>query len=615
MTYARIPESVIAAVLRSHDIVETVGKYVHLTKHGKYMKGLCPFHSEKTPSFTVTPEKQIFHCYGCGKGGDVIRFVAEIEGYSFPEAVKTMAEQAGIPVSWSAPSAGPSPVDSARDKLREAHELAAKFYHYLLLNTAQGREAMAYLRSRGIGEKLIDRFVIGYAPKGWDTLAKFLESRKFDLGLMEKGGLLAAKQDGSGFVDRFRGRIMFPIWSRDGKVIAFGGRILGDGQPKYLNSPETPLFAKSRLLYNFHQARPAIRKSGTVVLFEGYMDVIKAWSAGVANGVATMGTALTPEHAAALRPHADEAIICYDGDAAGQNAVLKTVPLLERAGLRVSVAMLPGGLDPDEFIDKYGPEAFVRETLEHPVSVTKFKLIYLRKNHILLEEEGRKNYVLEAVRTVAELDSMTEREVYLKELSREFDISLDALKQDCNRFRMQLQKKRPAGDNPDNSWNNGRNDRTRPAAAPTLMPAYHQAERRLLYVMMHDASVAQTVHDRVGDGFIAEEHAALAAYIYAYYAQDNEPDVSRFIATLQDDRLQRAASSILMMDGDFPFDEQLLEDYVKEILKVPKLREIERKKEEMVRAERAGDVMLAAQIASEIIALERQLKDRQDDRF
>ncbi|GIQ65354.1 hypothetical protein PACILC2_39220 [Paenibacillus cisolokensis] len=379
MTYARIPESVIAAVLRSHDIVETVGKYVHLTKHGKYMKGLCPFHSEKTPSFTVTPEKQIFHCYGCGKGGDVIRFVAEIEGYSFPEAVKTMAEQAGIPVSWSAPSAGPSPVDSARDKLREAHELAAKFYHYLLLNTAQGREAMAYLRSRGIGEKLIDRFVIGYAPKGWDTLAKFLESRKFDLGLMEKGGLLAAKQDGSGFVDRFRGRIMFPIWSRDGKVIAFGGRILGDGQPKYLNSPETPLFAKSRLLYNFHQARPAIRKSGTVVLFEGYMDVIKAWSAGVANGVATMGTALTPEHAAALRPHADEAIICYDGDAAGQNAVLKTVPLLERAGLRVSVAMLPGGLDPDEFIDKYGPEAFVRETLEHPVSVTKFKLIYLRK--------------------------------------------------------------------------------------------------------------------------------------------------------------------------------------------------------------------------------------------
>ncbi|ALS27312.1 DNA primase [Paenibacillus cisolokensis] len=615
MTYARIPESVIAAVLRSHDIVETVGKYVHLTKHGKYMKGLCPFHSEKTPSFTVTPEKQIFHCYGCGKGGDVIRFVAEIEGYSFPEAVKTMAEQAGIPVSWSAPSAGPSPVDSARDKLREAHELAAKFYHYLLLNTAQGREAMAYLRSRGIGEKLIDRFVIGYAPKGWDTLAKFLESRKFDLGLMEKGGLLAAKQDGSGFVDRFRGRIMFPIWSRDGKVIAFGGRILGDGQPKYLNSPETPLFAKSRLLYNFHQARPAIRKSGTVVLFEGYMDVIKAWSAGVANGVATMGTALTPEHAAALRPHADEAIICYDGDAAGQNAVLKTVPLLERAGLRVSVAMLPGGLDPDEFIDKYGPEAFVRETLEHPVSVTKFKLIYLRKNHILLEEEGRKNYVLEAVRTVAELDSMTEREVYLKELSREFDISLDALKQDCNRFRMQLQKKRPAGDNPDNSWNNGRNDRTRPAAAPTLMPAYHQAERRLLYVMMHDASVAQTVHDRVGDGFNAEEHAALAAYIYAYYAQDNEPDVSRFIATLQDDRLQRAASSILMMDGDFPFDEQLLEDYVKEILKVPKLREIERKKEEMVRAERAGDVMLAAQIASEIIALERQLKDRQDDRF
>ncbi|TCN01587.1 DNA primase [Paenibacillus sp. BK033] len=609
MTYGKIPDDVIEAVRRHHDIVDTVSKYVHLSKNGKYMKGLCPFHSEKTPSFTVTPELQIFHCYGCGKTGNVIRFVEEIESYTFPEAVRVLAEEAGIPVTWANPDGSkPTAADTERSAVLEAHELTAKFYHYLLNNTQYGTEAKEYLRGRGFGDKLINQFMIGYAPEQWDTLSRFLTARNFDPALMEKGGLLSAKSDGSGYVDRFRGRIMFPIWDRDGKVTAFAGRIIGDGQPKYLNSPETMLFTKSRTIYNLHHARPAIRKSKQVVLFEGYMDVIKSWSAGVKNGIATMGTALTEEHCSILARQAEEIVVCYDGDDAGQAAAMKSIPMLEGAGLRVMVAMLPKGKDPDEYITEYGPDDYLREVIDQPVTTTKFKLIYSRKNHILLKEEGRKNYLLEAAGIVAELDSAIEREVYLQELSREFNFPLEVLKQDCHIKHQELQKKKPGRDNNDNSWNNGRNENRRRSGPPVLMPAYTYVERRLLHVMMRDRDVAQTVHEKLGDAFNIEDHAALAAYLYAFYAQGYDPDAGRFIASLQDERLERTAAAILMMDGDFPFDDAILEADIQDIIKVPRFREIDRKKEEMMQAERAGDHLLAAQMLSEIITLERQLK-------
>ncbi|MFF2481997.1 DNA primase [Paenibacillus sp. NPDC058071] len=615
-TNGKIPEDVIDAVRRRHDIVDTVGKYVHLSKQGKYMKGLCPFHSEKTPSFTVTPELQIFHCYGCGKTGNVIRFMEEIEGYSFPEAVRVMAEEAGIPITWM-PEGGvrTSAADKERSLLVEAHELSAKFYHYLLNNTQHGKAAKDYLKSRGLGDKLIDQYMIGFAPEQWDTLSRFLENRKFDPALMEKGGLLSAKSDGSGYVDRFRSRIIFPIWDKDGKVIAFAGRIIGDGQPKYLNSPETMLFTKSRTLYNLHQARPAIRKRKQAVLFEGYMDVIKSWSAGVKNGLATMGTALTDDHCKLLARQVEEIIVCYDGDDAGQAAAMKAIPMLEGAGIRTMVSILPKGKDPDEYIAEYGPEAFLREAIDEPVSVTKFKLIYSRKNHILLKEEGRKNYLLQAAGIVAELDSAIEREIHLQELSREFEVPLEALKQDVLNKRQELQKNNPRRDNNDISWNNGRNENRRRSGPPALLPAYMKAERRLLHVMIRDREVAQTVHERLGEAFNSEDHAALAAYLYAYYAQGYDPDAGRFISTLQDERLERATASILMMDGDFPFNPEILDADIEDIVKVPRFKEIDRKKEEMVQAERAGDHLLAAQMLSEIITLERQLKGRHDDRF
>lgn len=613
MVYEKIDNRVIETILRSHDIVDTVGKYVQLTKHGKYMKGLCPFHSEKTPSFTVTPEKQIFYCYGCGKGGNSIKFIEEIEELSFPEAIRQMAQEAGIVVQWNQSNANSSAEDVERAKLLEAHELTAKLYHYVLMNTPQGQQPLAYLRSRGLTEKLIDQFMIGYAPAEWDTLSKWLEKRGYDLAMMERGGLLAARQDASGYFDRFRDRIMFPIHNRDGKTIAFAARALGDATPKYLNSPETKLFSKSRQLYHFDEAKTDIRKQRKVILFEGYMDVIKAWHAGVHNGVASMGTALTAEHVTLLQRNCDEAIICYDGDRAGIAAAFKAIPLLEQQKMRVKVAMIPGGQDPDEYIERHGVEMFRREVIDQAVSAVKYKLLMTKRNYQLQDNDGLSAYLNEASRIIADLPSPVERDLYMKELAREFDISLEAFKQDVHTYREKTFKLQAKRDNTDIWWNNGRQENRQSnleRLATRLLPAYQVAERRLLARMIQDAEFTTLIQQKLGDQFFEEDHAAIAAYLYAYYAQGHGPDAGRFIASLNDERLERTAALIVTDDDQAPLDDQALEDCVKQIMKMPLNVEIEKLREQFIRAERAGDVMLAAKIGKEMSALERQIKQR-----
>ncbi|MFD1772920.1 DNA primase [Paenibacillus rhizophilus] len=602
--HGNIPEEVIESVLSRHDIVDTVGKVVHLTKRGKYLWGLCPFHSESTPSFTVTPDRGVFHCFGCGMGGNAIKFRMEIEGLSFPEAVKIMAEESDIPVPE-----GAGGIQSAHnpeiDRLLQAYEWSAKFYHYLLKNTEHGKAAMDYLRSRKFSDKMIDQFQIGFAPDRWDTLLQFLERRNFDLAEMERGGLLSARSEGKGYIDRFRGRIIFPIANRAGKVVAFAGRILGEGQPKYINSPESKLFNKSRILYNLHQSKASIRKTRQIVLFEGYGDVISAWESGVHNGVATMGTSLTENHASMIKALADEVVIAYDGDRAGQAAAMKTLSMLEAVDLRVKVAVLPGGMDPDEFVSEYGGERFREQIIESAVSTVKFKLIYLKKNHILLEEDGKIAYVKEALQVIASLHSSTEREVYLKEIASELELSYDSLKQDCNLLRASMQKNIPEGDNNDKRWNNGRHKKGR-IQARALLPAYHSAERSLLSLMFQDGDAATYVNEHLGEDFNIDDHAAIAAYLYAYYAQGKQPDISRFLSSLQDDRLEKVAASISMMESPPDWSPQVLDDYIREVRKYPVQRMMDKKREEMIEAEKAGDFLRAAQIASEIIALDRQ---------
>lgn len=607
MYRGRIPDEVIASVLKHHDIADVVGKYVHLTKQGRNLIGLCPFHSEKSPSFTVSPEKQLYNCFGCGAGGTTIRFVMDMEGYTFPEAVRALAEEAQLPYEWEEATAEQSAEQGRRAAMVAGHELAAKIYHYVLMNTAEGHKALAYLRSRGFTDKLIDEFQIGYAPPTWDMLVRYLAKNEFDPALMEEAGLIAAK-DGGGHVDRFRDRVMFPIHDQSGKPIAFSGRTLGEGGPKYLNSPETPLFNKSRTLFNLHRAKGEIRKLNRLVLLEGFVDVIRAWQAEAHHTVAAMGTALTELHAKQLRRLAEQVVLCYDGDSAGQNAAYKSIALLEKEGCEVYVAMLPDKLDPDEYIVQHGSEAFHRNIVQAAVPAATYRLIHLRRTMPAGGDEGRLKFIEAALKVVAELQTPTEREHYLKQLSEQYGYSMEALREQLHQARRQLQKMSSQRDNNSAPWNNVMQDESVKKSEVPLLPAYHNAERKLLSAMLNDRDIAMYVAEKLGSQFNVEAHAAIAAYIYAYYSKENEPNTSKFIALLEDDQLAATANALVFADSGQSVNAQVIDDYIKEIMKLPRQQAIKKKREEQNQAVRSGDMQRAVQLGMEIISLEKELK-------
>ena len=423
-----ISEEILEAIRNHYDIVDVIGQHVALRKSGRNYTGLCPFHSEKTPSFSVSQDKQFYHCFGCGVGGDVIKFVMDFESLDFKEAVLQLANGAGLNV----PTDNQLPLDPnerLKNSILQAYELTNKLYQYLLLETEQGKEALNYLQKRGFSRALIETFNIGFSPKGWDNLKSFLVKRGFSLELLEQAGLIGKSDEGRTF-DSFRNRIMFPIADAQGRVVAFGGRVLDDSLPKYLNSPESLIFNKSRTLYNLHLAKKEIRKKRQAILFEGYVDTISVWRAGVHNGIATLGTSLTEEQAKLLRRYTEEVSICYDADLAGQKATYKAIQTLQQAGCKVKVLQLPPGQDPDDFISERGVEAFTKEVLPSYITATAFKLQFLRKDFSLNDESERIKYITKALEIIADLDQAIERETYLKGLAEEFQLSLQSLKND-----------------------------------------------------------------------------------------------------------------------------------------------------------------------------------------
>ncbi len=340
------------------DIVKIVSDYVKLRKGGVNLKGLCPFHQEKTPSFAVHPTKQIFHCFGCGVGGDVFKFVMLIENLTFPEALRRVAEKVGITLRETA---GDETFDAqARDRatLYKIHELATKFFAAQLGATVEGRAARAYLADRGLSDEVISRFRLGYAPSDGQALTRRLSEAGFQLELLEKSGLVLRAAEGNRHFDRFRRRIIFPIANESGKLVAFGGRALGDDQPKYLNSPETPIYTKSRVLYHLDRAGSAIRQVDCAILVEGYMDCIGVASAGTENVVASCGTSLTESQIRLLGRYSRRVVVNYDSDSAGVRATERSLSLLLEQGFEVKVLALPGGLDPDSFIRRQGSATY-----------------------------------------------------------------------------------------------------------------------------------------------------------------------------------------------------------------------------------------------------------------
>jgi DNA primase len=348
-------------VKQQADIVRVVGEYVQLKKAGQNFRGLCPFHSEKTPSFNVHPTRQIYHCFGCGKGGDVFSFVMEMEKCEFPDAIRMVAEKCGIAIPRPKErSPEERKENQQRAALVEMHREAQTFFVRQLTGTLEGKAARAYLEDRGLDKTAVDRFGIGYAPSGGDALLRFLK-QKYPEKLLVESGLISRDQGGSARTfDRFRRRITFPIANESGKIVAFGCRALGDDQPKYLNSPETPIYSKSNLLYHLDRAKEALRRSDFAVLVEGYMDAIAVARAGISNVVASCGTSLAEPQIKLLGRFTRRVIVNYDPDAAGQTATERSISLLLEQDFEVRVLALPGQADPDKFIRDQGPEAYVQ---------------------------------------------------------------------------------------------------------------------------------------------------------------------------------------------------------------------------------------------------------------
>jgi len=418
----RIPESKIEDVRRASDVVDVISGYVKLKKRGKNFLGLCPFHTEKTPSFNVSPDRQMYHCFGCGVGGNVFTFVMEYEKVSFVEAVRTLAERAGI----SLPEEGTEDKEKATESeaLYNVCRSAARFFYDNMMNTIEGKLALEYFHHRGFTDETIRSFGLGYSMNGWEGLLKYAEREKLPIDMLEKAGLLIKREDGSGYYDRFRGRAMFPIFSVTGRVIGFGARKMREDDPlpgKYINSPETPVYVKSRSLYGIFQAKDAIREKEFAILVEGYADLISVYQAGIKNIVASSGTALTEEQIELIGRYAKKITLVYDADSAGSKATLRGVDLIIEQGLDVRVAELPEGDDPDSFVKKNGGEAF-QKLLDGAVSFLDFKAKRFQSQGMLDTPEGQAEAVRSIVETIAKMKDELKRSFYIKNLSERYGI-------------------------------------------------------------------------------------------------------------------------------------------------------------------------------------------------
>lgn len=417
------PEELIEEVRIRNDIVEVISGYVRLQKKGSNYFGLCPFHNEKSPSFSVSPGKQMYYCFGCGAGGNVITFLMEYENQTFPEAVRTLAQRAGIALPEADDSKEARQADSRRAKLLEINKEAAKYFYYQL-RTERGSVGMEYLRKRELSDETMNHFGLGYANKYSNDLIQYLKSKGYSEDLIRDAGLCNVDEK-HGMYDKFWNRVMFPIQDINHRVIGFGGRVMGDGKPKYLNSPETEIFDKSRNLYGLNFARTS--RKGNVILCEGYMDVIAMHQAGFTQAVASLGTAFTSGQASLLRRYANEILLSYDSDGAGVNAALRAIGILKEAGMTGRVINLEPYKDPDEFIKALGGEEF-QKRLDHAENSFFFELRQLQKNYDLSDPEQKTAFHREIARKLCTFSEEVERENYIEAVAQKYHISFENLR-------------------------------------------------------------------------------------------------------------------------------------------------------------------------------------------
>nr|WP_315529853.1 DNA primase [Carnobacterium maltaromaticum] len=624
-----IPEETVNRIRQETNIVDVVSQYVQLKKSGKNLFGFCPFHEERTPSFSVAEDKQIFHCFSCGKGGNVFTFLMEVDGLSFPEAVFKTAEMSQIKLDdtlLNNRSHQNQESDSKRDKLIQAHEETADLFQHVLLNTKVGEEAYHYLLNRGLTKELIETFKIGFAPRERTMLHQYLLGKEYTDEVLNETGLFVERDNGE-LIDRFYNRIMFPIRNQQGKTIAFSGRIFQQeaedkAGPKYLNSPETYLFNKRNVLFNFDMARGAIRREKEVVLFEGFMDVIAAWNAGVKNGVASMGTSLTNEQIHMLDRVTDRVLIAYDGDNAGIEATKRGVDLLTtETAFDVEVVSFTEGLDPDDFIKKYGASAFVELLAHGRDTLFAFKMRYHRKGLNLQNENERLSYLDLILTDMLTITSAVEREMYLKQLSSEFDISLDSLNE---QYQQLFKEKQAQRKEVKNQFNFGPEPEIEPYFPEEEMVVQvdtqkrkldliEQTERYLLNRLFHFEEAWIQVQSQVEDyHFIHDDYQTLYLLFESFKDTVGEyGSIDAFIDFVKEPPLKNLLVEIEMLSLSEEMTAKEIDDYLDVIVRKSSLSEqLKHKQAAMKEAQRIGDQAVLQQLMLEIVDLSRQLKNK-----
>lgn len=472
-----IPQEIIDRVLDQLDIVEVVSDYIPIKKAGRNFKGCCPFHNEKTPSFVVSPDKQIYHCFGCAAGGNSISFVMKYENMEFPEALRQLAAKAGVDVPRTENNRDDG-VQSEISRLYDVNEAAAVFFQNALKSPA-GRPAMEYLKRRGITDETLNEFRIGYAPKAWEALKQHCEKGRISATLLRKAGLTIPSEKGKGDYDRFRNRIIFPVFNERGRIVAFGGRVLDDSLPKYINSPETALYVKSNVLYGLNSSRRSIREKGHAVIVEGYMDVVLPSQYGIKNAVAASGTALTTSQARMLKKYTDTAVMVFDADQAGEAASLRGLDVLLEHGIKVRIVTLPQGEDPDSFVKKNGKEGF-------DVIVAEAKDLFDYKLDLLVDKLGARDIggiADEMLPTIAKVDNAVVQSAYMRRLAERLGVHEASLRHEIRK----VSPPRDRGQATEEKKLEGDGDRV-----------YRASEVHILGLVMLGRNMLDTVREELG---------------------------------------------------------------------------------------------------------------------
>lgn len=623
----RIPEATVDDIRLNTDIVDVISEYLQLKKSGQNHFAQCPFHEDKTPSFSVNSQKQIFYCFSCGKGGNVFNFLREMEGLTYPEAIILTAEKTHYPLDQKVVNQvldqNSQFEDSTTGKLFSMNKYAKGFYHHILMNTQIGKPALDYLLDRGIDRETLVEFELGFSPPQRNALSLYLTSQEndsFETDIFQESGLFSVnnKPENNEFLDRFTNRIMFPIHNERGQVIGFSGRIFQKENDsfqtaKYLNTPETTLFNKSTVIYNFDKAKAAIRRDNEAVIFEGYMDVISAWQAGVKNGIASMGTSLTEEQIKALDRFTDHVVLAFDGDDAGFEAIHRSAGYLtDKTHFNLDVVTFPSGLDPDDYIQKNGNQAF-QEFLTHGRDTyMSFLMQFHRRDKNLSNESEQIDYIDKILAELANVDSFVEREIYLNQLSDEFNLSSETLKSQFETVVSQVQQRQISELRQQQS---NRNE------IPALEVVYQnrqkltlveQAERMLLNRLFYYEEAWIMLSKLDADfQFMSEDYQLIYILFESYREKElSSTDTEGFLDFLQEDHLKRKVAEIFLIDlGELTETE--IGDYIHVIKNVSPVKDtIAKKTEELKEAQRVGDSSRQQALVIEIINLNKQLKNK-----